>query len=213
MTVYDYAAIAALIILIVWAWHSIFPPASKLLRRHHGHDKPPKATAANNANAVANATPSQTATAWGNPSGLGMAPPRGFIMCGAILLLPEMNSRPQSRKGGLSGSGQSRMSSFRLPLCQAAYSFGIARGVSFGTVKPSKSLDTSLSRDGLTSSGIGWRSCCASPEWPVGWKLGLDTLPLVEASFLWTSANQIFSDHAPTAHAFSSRRLADASLS
>jgi len=38
----------------------------------------------------------------------------------------------------------------------------------------SNGLVMSLSCGGLTSSRIERRSCCTSPEWPVGGKLGLD---------------------------------------
>jgi hypothetical protein len=48
-----------------------------------------------------------------------------------------------------------------------------------GLSTTSNGLVTASSHSGLTYSGIRQCSRCASPEWPIGWKLSLDTLPLV----------------------------------
>jgi hypothetical protein len=71
--------------------------------KRQGSGKPPNTKAVSNDKAKANARPSQTATVRGKPSGPGMGcllterdPMQKFGVCGAALLLPGMNTRPQS---------------------------------------------------------------------------------------------------------------------
>jgi len=55
---------------------------------------------------------------------------------------------------------------------------------------PSNGSVTASSHRGLTYSSIRRCSCCASPEWPIGRKLGLDTLPLVSRPFVFAAPGE-----------------------